>query len=117
MTLKEEFGLKQPGFGLRGDFKMLIPWEGGGAKENSEMPLNDTQIHYAVRDRLCERWPKRMIEEGAAPIAAVGVIQKPGERFGLPVLCSCEGISDEALGEFLIGVGESLITQAKAEKS
>lgn len=92
---------------------MLIAREGGGEKENSEMPLTDTQIHYAVRDRLCERWAKRMIEEGAAPIAAVGVVQKPGENFGRPVLCAVEGISNESLSEFLVALGMKLIAQAE----
>ncbi len=53
--------------------------------------LTHHQLVYANNDRL-ERWRRRMLDESAAPVLLLGIVQRndASQPYGTPILCACE---------------------------
>jgi hypothetical protein len=73
------------------------------------MPMTRQMIEAAIKDRLLDRWPRRFKEEGAAPVAAIGIVQVSGPKYALPMICTTEDMDEAMLADLLFGIAAKLM--------
>ena len=74
--------------------------------------MTKEQVWTAINDRLVGRWPARLREEGAVPIAVLAITQLGGPGYATPVVVAVEDITDQQLADFFELVSRDLRAQA-----
>jgi len=82
---------------------------------DDKMPMTQSQIDAAVRERLETRWSSFFKSEGAAPLFVFGVKQLPGPEYSVPVIAMDEDVTASQLLVVVESIARSLRANIKAK--